>query len=294
MDLKLIRPKTLEEALIERENYAEEGLPIAGGQSLLVMLRNRLIAPKALIDLEALPELRYIRQGEDSISIGAMTTGYNLLSSPQIKDALPILGQAAAKVASTAIRNLGTIGGNVCHNELGADLPPSLLTLNAAAGLRSRKGTRKIPLAEFFRGYFETLLEPDELLLSIEIPKLPERAKGVYLKHAISPEDLAIVGVAVILVPDSGRARAVSEIRIGLGGVAATPFRAFKAEKAVKGSVLSDEAVRELAELAVSESDPATDPHGTAEYRRKMIKVFVRRAMLAAMEQIERDSDAKA
>lgn len=294
MDLKLIRPKTLEEAVIERENYAEDGMPIAGGQSLLVMLRNRLIAPKALIDLEALPELRYIRQGEDRISIGAMTTNYNLLSSPEIKDALPILGQAAAKVGSTAIRNLGTIGGNICHNELGADLPPALLTLNATAELRSRKTTRKVPLAEFFRGYFETVLEPDELLLRVEIPKLPERAKGVYLKHAISPEDLAIVGVAVILVPNSGRARTVSQVRIGLSGVAPVPFRAVKAENAGKGSLLSDEAIRELGEIAASESDPATDPHGTAEYRRKVIKVFVRRAILAAMEQIERDSDAKA
>ena len=294
MECELIRPRGIEEALFEREKYAGEGLPIAGGQSLLVLLRNRLIAPKALIDLEGLGELRYIRREADGISIGATTTIYNLLSVSEIKDAIPVLGQAAARVGSTAIRNLGTIGGNLCHNELGADLPPSLLTLNATVELKSRKRTRRLPLAGFFRGYFETAVEPDELLSRVEIPKLPKGAAGVYLKHAISPEDLAIVGVAVILIPDGKRAGQISELRIGLGGVAPVPFRAVKAERSVRGRVLNDEAIHEVAEIAASEADPMTDPHGTADYRRKMIKVFVRRAIGAALDRMERDGDAKA
>jgi aerobic carbon-monoxide dehydrogenase medium subunit len=294
MECRLIRPQGLDEALIEREKHAGEALPIAGGQSLLVMLRNRLISPKALIDLEGLEELKGIRTNANEISLGAMTTFHSLLSSPEIKDAIPTVSQAAAKVASTAIRNLGTIGGNVCHNELGADLPPALLALNAAVELRSRRRTRKVPLAEFFRDFFETALEPDELLLRVQIPKLPRGAAGVYLKHAVSPEDLAIVGVAVVLIPDDKSARRISELRIGLGGVAPVPFRAAKAEKSLTGAMLNDEALREAGELAASEADPATDPHGTADYRRKMIKVFVRRAITAVLERIERAGYAKA
>ena len=136
------------------------------------------------------------------MSIGAMTTIHDLASSAEVQSAAPILAQGASKVGSTAIRNLGTIGGNLCHNEPGADLPPALLALNASVELRSRQGTRQIPLREFFRNYFETVVAPEELLCGVEIPKLPAGASGVYLKHAISSEDLAIAGVAVVLVPD--------------------------------------------------------------------------------------------
>ncbi|MFQ5852651.1 MAG: FAD binding domain-containing protein, partial [Candidatus Binatia bacterium] len=253
MECRLIRPEGMEEALVGREKYGREGMPIAGGQSLLVMLRNKLIAPKVLIDLEGLEELQGIRRDPDRISIGAMTTFYTLLSSPDIKEVTSILGQAAAKVSSTPIRNLGTIGGNVCHNELGADLPPPLLTLNAEAELRSRKETRRVPFAELFRGYFETVLEPDELLCRVEVPMLPKGAVGVYLKHSITPEDLAMVGVAAVVVPNS---KGVSEVRLGLGGVAPVPFRAIKAEEAVKGALLNDEAIREVGEIAAAEAEP--------------------------------------
>jgi len=294
MECMLIQPRGLEEALVEREKYAGEGMPIAGGQSLLVMFRNKLLSPKALIDLEGLGELRGIRREPDGILIGAMTTIYNLASSADVRGAISVLGQAAAKVGSTAIRNLGTIGGNLCHNELGADLPPSLLVLDAEVELQSRKGMRKVSLRKFFRDYFETALEPDELLCKVEIPKLPKGAAGVYLKHAISPEDLAIVGVAVVVVPDGKREGRISEMRIGLGGVGAVPFRAVKAEGVVRGGVLNKEAIQEIGEIAAAEADPMTDPHGTAEYRRKMIKVFLRRAILAALDQIRGDGDVKA
>ncbi|HUK42522.1 MAG TPA: FAD binding domain-containing protein, partial [Candidatus Acidoferrales bacterium] len=225
----LVRPETLADALGRREQYAKDALPIAGGQSLLVLLRNKLIDPKVLIDLEKVGELRGLQRRGDGISIGAMTTIYNLASSPEVQAAAPILSQAASKVGSTAIRNLGTIGGNLCHNEPGADLPPALLTLNAMVELRSTKGARKVPLQEFFRGYFETVVAPEELLCGVEIPQLPVNATGSYLKHAISSEDLAIAGVAAVIVPE-GKTGKMREVRLGLGGVAPVPFRATKAE----------------------------------------------------------------
>ena len=290
MDTRLIRPDSMEEALSERQKYGSDAMPIAGGQSLLVLLRNKLVDPKILIDLERLAELRGLQHQANGISIGAMTTIYTLASSADI--AAP-LGEAAAKVGSTAIRNLGTIGGNVCHNELGADPPPSLLVLNAVAELRSKNGTRKVPLGEFFRSYFETAVAPEELLCRIEVPVLPSGAAGVYLKHAISSEDLAIAGVAVVLIPDGNKGGAVREVRIGLGGVAPVPFRAAKAEKTLAGAVLKDEAIREAAEIASSEADPMTDPHASADYRRKMVKVLVRRAIVAAKQQLERKGNGK-
>ena len=291
---RLLRPHTIDEALSQREQYGSDALPIAGGQSLLVMLRNKLIDPKVLLDLEPLGELRGLQRQTQVISIGAMTTFFQLLSSPDVQRAIPILAQAASKVGSTAIRNLGTIGGNLCHNELGADLPPALLALNSSAELRSRKGTRKVPLTEFFRDFFETAVTPEEILARVEIPTLPQRARGAYIKHSISPEDLAIAGVAVVLIADEEKNHVVRELRIGLGGVAPVPLRATKAETALNGKDLTDEAIRAAAEIAASETDPMSDPHASADYRRKMVKVLVRRAIVAAMGRAERNGYGKA
>ena len=280
VERKLLRPESMEDALGQREHYQRDALPIAGGQSLLVLLRNKLIDPKVLIDLERLSELREVKQSKDGISIGAMTTIHNLFSLPEVRTAFPVLSQAASKVGSTAIRNLGTIGGNICHNEPGADLPPALLALNG--------------LSEFLRGYFETTIAPDEILCSVEIPQLPAKAAGVYLKHAISSEDLAIASVAVVLIRDNQQAGKAQEVRIGLGGVAPVPFRPTKAESTLRGTVLNQKAIRAAAEIAASEADPMTDPHGSAEYRRKMVKVLVRRAIAAVLEQPERNGHGKA
>lgn len=294
MEIKLFRPHSLEEALSQRAEYGQDALPIAGGQSLLVMLRNKLIDPKVLLDLEPLRELRGSQPRAEGVSIGAMTTFFDLISSADVQKASPILAQAAAKVGSTAIRNLGTIGGNLCHNEPGADLPPALLALNASVELRSRKGTRKVPLKEFFQGYFETAVEADEILCRVNIPTLPQGACGAYIKHAISPEDLAIAGVAVVIVPDGKNPVSARELRIGLGGVSPVPLRALKAEAALNGRALTDEAIAAAAEIAASETEPMSDPHASAEYRRKMVKVLVRRALAAAIEGGERNGHGKA
>lgn len=294
MERKLVRPHSMDEALSQREQHGMDALPIAGGQSLLVMLRNKLIDPKILLDLESIGELRGLQRQSSGVSIGAMTTFFDLLSSTDVQSAVPLLGQAAAKVGSTAIRNLGTIGGNLCHNEPGADLPPALLVLNASVELRSRRATRKVTMTEFFRGFFETAVAPEEILSRVEIPVLPQGAHGAYIKHAISPEDLAIAGVAVMLVPDENKADAVRELRIGLGGVAPVPLRAAKAESALKGNDLTDDAIRTAAEIAASEAEPMSDPHASADYRRKIVKVLVRRAIAVAMGRAERNGHGKA
>ena len=287
MECKLIRPDDLDEALAAREQYTDDALPIAGGQSLLVMMRNRLVAPRALIDLEPLKPLRGVEVSGAGISIGAMNTCRQLIASPVLGEEVAVLPAAARQVSSTAVRNLGTIGGNVCHNEPGADLPPVLLALNARAEVRRRAEARQVPLSEFFTGYFETALEPDEILCRIDIEHPPAGAAGVYLKHAISPEDLAMVGVAAVVVPDGKRPGGVAEVRIGIGGAAPVPLRAAKAEAALEGAVLDAEAAGAAGEMAATEVDPPSDPHAGAEYRRKMVSVFVRRALLQAAKEIE-------
>ena len=294
MECKLIRPASLEEALAARAEYTHDALPIAGGQSLLVMMRNRLVSPGALIDLEPIEELRGIAAHSAGISIGAMNSCNQLIASPLLGETVGVLPAAARQVSSTAVRNLGTIGGNVCHNEPGADLPPALLALNGRAVLRRRTEAREVLLSEFFTGYFETALEPDEILCRIEIEHAPAGAGGVYLKHAISPEDLAIVGVAAVVVPDVERAGGVAEVRIGIGGAAPVPLRATRAEAALKGAVLDEETARAAGETASAEVDPGSDPHAGADYRRKMVAVFVRRALLQAAKQIEENGHGAA
>ena len=294
MECKLIRPADLDEALAAREHYTDDALPIAGGQSLLVMMRNRLVAPRALIDLEPLEALRGIEVQSSGISIGAMNTCRQLIASPVLGEEIAVLPAAARQVSSTAVRNLGTIGGNVCHNEPGADLPPVLLALNARGEVRRRAEARQVPLSEFFSGYFETMLEPDEILCRIHIEHPPPGAVGVYLKHAISPEDLAMVGVAAVVVPDGKRAGGVAEVRIGIGGAAPVPLRAAMAEAALEGAVLDAETARAAGQLAATEVDPPSDPHAGADYRRKMVAVFVRRALLQATKQIEENGHGAA
>ena len=294
MECKLIRPESLDEALAVREQYTHDALPIAGGQSLLVMMRNRLVAPATLIDLEPLEALRGVEVQSSGISIGAMNTCRQLIASPVLREEVGVLPAAARQVSSTAVRNLGTIGGNVCHNEPGADLPPALLALNARAVLRRRTDIREVPLADFFTGYFETVLEPDEILCCIDVEHPPAGAVGVYLKHAISPEDLAMVGVAAVVVPEGTRGGGVSEVRIGIGGAAPVPLRARQAEAALKGAVLDAETARAAGETAAAEVDPPSDPHASAEYRRKMVSVFVRRALLQAAKQIKENGHGPA
>ena len=294
MECKLIRPADLDEALAAREQYTHDALPIAGGQSLLVMMRNRLVAPAALIDLEPIEALRGVEVSSAGISIGAMNTCRQLIASPVLGEEVGVLPVAARQVSSTAVRNLGTIGGNACHNEPGADLPPALLALNARAAVRRRANAREVPLAEFFTGYFETVLEPDEILCRIDIEHPPAGAAGVYLKHAISPEDLAMVGVAAVVVPDGKQTGGVAEVRIGIGGAAPVPLRAARTEAALKGAVLDAETARAAGETAATEVDPPSDPHAGADYRRKMVSVFVRRALLQAARQIEENGHGAA
>jgi len=278
---ELLQPGSIQEALSLLSARGDETRVLAGGQSLLLMLRAGLLRPESLLSLNDIPGLGGIASTpEGGLSIGALATHREILSSPLVRRRAPLLAEAAEKIGSTPVRNFGTLGGNLCHNEMGGDPPPALLVLDARAECASARGERKVPLADFFTDYFATALAPDEILLGIEVPPQPAGLRAAYLKSAMRPGDLAIVGVAAALEIEDGVCRAA---RVALGGVGPVAFRAAEAETILRGRRLDDGVVAAAAEAAAAASDPIGDAHASAEYRKKMARVFTRRAIARAM-----------
>jgi len=281
MRFDVLQPGSLEETASLLTRHGEDARVLAGGQSLLLMIRSALVQPRILLSLGQLDNLAKITVKSDgSLSIGALATHRKICTSPLVRDRAATLVEALTRVGSTPVRNFGTIGGNLCHNEMGSDPPPVLLALEAKVECVSVRGKRKIPLSEFPTSYFETCIEPDEILVGIEVPPLPAESRGVYLKHANRSGDLAIVGVAVVLRLEEG---ICEEMRLALGGVGPIPFRASRAEKVVQHKPFDDSLMEEAAAAAAEMSDPISDAHASAGYRRKMVRVLVKRAIRAAL-----------
>src|SRR3989304_6322477 len=197
MVLEYLEPTSSREAWDLLGKYGDDARVIAGGQSLLVMMRQRFLSPSYLISLKKVDGLHGVTEDlSGKLVIGAMTTHKEVSSSPVLLRKVPILCQAGGKVGSTAIRNMGTIGGNICHNEMGADPPSALLALDAKAVCESAKGRRTVPLEGFFKDFLETALQHGEILTALEIPAPPANAAGVYLKHVLRTGDPALVGTA--------------------------------------------------------------------------------------------------
>jgi carbon-monoxide dehydrogenase medium subunit len=274
-DLK--QPEDLDEAASLLNSYGEDARIIAGGQSLLLMIRSGLLRPALLVSVSGIAGLSGITATpQGKLRIGALTTHRQILASPLIKEKAPLLIEAVARIGSTPVRNLGTIGGNLCHNEMGSDPPAALLASNASVECCSTRGTRSLPLGSLFSGYFETSLAADEILTAIEVPELSFNSRWAYLKYTQRPGDLAIVGVAVVLNLANGVCR---DARIGLGGVGPVPFRATEAEKLLCGNAPDAGLIAQVAMTASLTADPLSDAHASADYRRKMVRVFVQRAI---------------
>jgi len=280
MGFDVLQPRSIEEATSLLHQHGEDARVLAGGQSLLLMIRSALLKPRVLLSLGHLDSLTQITVTPDgNLAIGALATHRQISSSALVCERAPMLREAATRVGSTPVRNFGTIGGNLCHNEAGSDPPPVLLALDANVECISVRGKRRIPFSEFPTSYFETCIEPDEILMGIEVPPLPAASQGVYLKHTNRSGDLAIVGVAAVLKLKNG---ICEELRLALGGVGPIPFRASRAEQLVQEKTLDDSLIEEAAAVAAEMSDPISDAHASADYRRKMVRVFVKRAIYAA------------
>ncbi len=277
-------PTTLEETLQALAERGEDAKVMAGGQSLLLMLHLGLVRPTVLVSLQRLPDLTAIAYDpEGGLRLGAMTTQRAIETSPLVRRHCPMLARTSSLIASVHVRSLGTLGGNLCHNLPGADPPPALIALDATVSLASSRGTRELAIAELFSGFMETAVKPDELLTEIRIPAASLGARALYLKHCIRSIDPALVGVAVRLTLADDNVTCV-DVRIGVGGVSPTPYRAVSIEKILRGERLSRDSISAASAVTAAECDPITDAHGSARYRRKMLEVFVRRALTAVWQ----------
>jgi len=276
-DFKYLAPKTLKEALTLLDKYQDDCKVIAGGQSLLVLMRQGLVTPKYLIDIKGLSELSYIKSDtKGGLKIGALTTHREIEKSPKMRDGFVVLAEMENRLASIQTRNWGTIGGNLCHADPAGDPAPVLVALNAALRMASLNGERTMPVEDFCLDYFETALEHNELLTEIQVPAIPPYTGAAYTKFNVIESDLATVGVAVsvTLRSDDGICQ---DVRIALGAAAPTPIRAKKAEAVLRGKKITNNLIKEAGEIASTEAEPISDIYASAEYRRELIKVLVKR-----------------
>jgi carbon-monoxide dehydrogenase medium subunit len=271
-------PATLDEVfdLVARHG-ADEVRLLAGGTALLLMIRYGIIRPGHVASLHRLDGLRGIRLDGDRLRIGALTPHADVAASPLVREHCPVLAAATAQVATPAVRNMGTIGGNLCYAESASDPAPALLSLGAAVVVGGRRGRRVIQLDGFYRGMYETSMEDGEVLLEIEVPRQASPRTATYVKWSPrSLEDKALVGIAAVATPEGPTCR---ELRLGLGGVNPTPVRLPAAEAMARGQRLDDDVIRAVARAAAAEVDPVSDVQGSAEYRRAMVEVWVARAL---------------
>ena len=284
-DFTYLKPGTLQEALSMLADHKDECKVICGGQSLLVVMRQGMVVTDYLIDIKRLDELGYITyDGKEGLKIGATTTHRSIEKSELIKQKCPVLAEIEKRVASIQIRNWGSIAGNLAHGDAQAgDLAPTLIALNAKVKLASSKGSRVMPLEEFYTGFFENALSNDELMVEVQVPPVRPRTATAYTKFNLIGNDQGIVGVAsTVTVDQSG---ACQEARIVLGNAGVIPIRAKNAEQVLKGKKLTDKLLEEAGEAAAGEAEPVSDIHASEEYRRHLIKVLTKRMVKRAWEQ---------
>ena len=273
-------PRDLAQAIDLLARSGGEAKVLAGGQSLIPLMKFRLAEPHALIDLNRIEGLAYIRENGD-LRIGALTREYELETSAAIRARYAILAETTAVIADPLVRNLATVGGNVAHADPANDHPATLLALRASIVARGPRGERVIPIDDFFVDTFTTALKPDEILTELRIPRAQAKSGGAYLKLERKVGDFAIVGVAAYLTLDAKGA--VASAGIGLTNVGPTALRARKAEEALRGGAPDEKVIAAAAQAAAAESQPASDLRGPAEYKRDVVRVLTARALRRAI-----------
>lgn len=276
-EIKYLRPASMEEASALLIKHGAEAKLLAGGTDLLLQLRNNLIKPRYLIDIGFLPELSSIAQNEDRINIGAAVKIAEIENSEVVRSQLPALASAARVLASHQVRNLATLGGNLCNAAPSADTAPALMAFGAEVSIYSPQGIRKMLLEDFFAGPGKTILKQGEILIGVTVPLPAQGSKCIYLKHTLKRSmDIAIVGVAVKI---DWVEQTCQNVGLVLGAVAPTPIRIKQAEAMINGSKLDQETVIGAAEAAALQCQPITDIRCSGDYRRLMVKVLTTRAL---------------
>ena len=267
-------PKTLNEALAL---IAKGAKPLAGGMSLIPMMKLRLAAPESLVDLGRIPDLSTIREEQGALHIGATVTHDEVESSPAVRGKCPLLAETAAHIGDPQVRNKGTIGGSVAHADPSADYPAALQALEATI-VTSK--SRHISVADFFVDTFTTSLEPGELIVKVVVP-LESSGTGTSYQKMVQPASgFAIVGVAVRIAKSGGK---ISMARIGVTGLSNCSYRATAGEKALEGTAGGAAEIKAAAELAADVADANSDLHASANYRRHLATVYAARAITAAL-----------
>ena len=275
-----LAPTTLAEAVALLSAHGGEAKVLAGGQSLIPMLKLRLAEPGVLIDINRIPDLGYIEERNDMLRIGALAREADLDRSAVVRRDYQILIDTAAVIADPLVRNSATICGNVAHGDPGNDHPATMIALDAIFVGRSPRDVRLIPAREFFLGLFSTALDPDEILSEIVIPRPARRSGGAYLKLERKVGDYATAGVAVQLTLDE--AGACGRAGVGLTNVGPTPIHASKTEAFLINKPLDAATIAQAAEIAASEADPVEDRRGSIEYKRDVVRVLAARALRLA------------
>jgi carbon-monoxide dehydrogenase medium subunit len=276
----LHRPQTAEEACVQLAELGEDAAVYAGGTELLLLMKLGLLRPRHLVDVKRIPGFGVIADGP-RLTVGAAVTHRALERSALIRARCPLVGSVARHVANVRVRNVGTVGGNLAFADPHSDLATLFLTLDASVELRSPRGRRELPLADFVRGPWETARAADEVLESVKLACWPDGTHAAYVKFGV--HERPTLAVAVALRPET-TGGAVAEARIAVGCVGPRPIRMTGAEARLTGAPIADleTRAREAADIAAAAADPADDLYGSADYKREMVAVFVRRAIRIA------------
>jgi CO/xanthine dehydrogenase FAD-binding subunit len=283
-------PDGLDDALALTAELGEDAAILAGGQSLVPMMNLRLVQPGAVIDLNRVAELDYVRAGAGHVALGAMTRNRTLERSAEVAAHAPLVAEAMPHVAYASIRARGTVGGSVAHADPAAELPSVLLAADASFVLAAAGRRREVAATEFFVGPFTTARTPDELLVEIRVPTPAPGTVTGFTEFARKSGDFALALAAVTLTVRDGRC---TRARVALGGVDSVPVRAVSAERVLEDRPLEHAVIEEAARAALDDIDPTGDSHGSGAYRKRLVAVQVRRALEAAAARAGVTDDGK-
>jgi|SRR5579871_192891 len=279
----LFAPHTVEEACELLGRHDGDARLIAGGTALVLMLRQGLVAPAAVVRLDRMSSLDTISIDDGMLQLGATATLRSVSESAVVQDRMPVLAEACRLVGNVRVRNAATIGGNVCEADYASDPPGVLVALDARVRAQSRTGSREIAVADLIRDFYETGLAPDEIVTELRVPIPPAGTRAVYLKYLTrSSEDRPCVGTTVVVRLDQeGR---LADVRVAVGGIAGRPLRLPEVERQALGEQPNEDLLRSMGDAYAAAADPVDDVRGSAHYRKRMVAVFVRRALREAID----------
>ena len=283
-----LTPRTVDEALTILREYGDEARVIAGGTALVTLMRQHLVRPSCLVSLRDVQGMDRIETSNGTLRVGGLVTLRELEVAPVVQERLPVLAETCRRVATVRIRHMATIGGALAHADPNQDPPVTLIALGAKVETLRAAGGREVPLDEFFSDYYETVLEPGELVTGVTVPQPPARSGTAFVKFLPRTADdyATVVAAATVTLERDGRR--CRDVRIALGAVGATPLRARAAEAIITGERIDEDVRRAAGEAVKGEVDPLTDHRGSAAYKREMAAVMVSRVLAYATEQAER------